>query len=155
MKKWLWILGALAAAAVIGSKPSAGTDVGKLQPVQVVCIERADDNVIVWTDTGDQGVGEDFNAAVQDMKNAAIGEIFLETADHVLLSPGSLAQLENAASMLRPSCSVCLFEGELNLEQVGRFLEIHAPERTLMEYRAGLRKLQTLKSIDGRMTLVS
>jgi hypothetical protein len=56
---------------------------------------------------------------------------------------------------LRPSCGVCLEDGETDLEQVGLFLRQHTPEITLMKYRAGDRALQTLVTREGRMHLVS
>lgn len=155
MKKRLWLFAALLAAAILGRTPSAGMDVGKLQPVQVVCLARGEGNVSVWTDTGDWGAGPDLKAAVEDMKACAAGEIFLETADHLLLMPDCLELLEDAAALLRPSCSLCLLEGEPDMEQIGQFLALHAPTVTLMEYRAGWGQLQTLKTADGRMTLVS
>ena len=155
MNRWLWMPEALFVVAVLGSRPSAGTDVGKLQPVQVVCLARTNGNVMVCTDTGDCGTGADLKTAVEDMKACAAGEIFLETADHLLLMPDCLELLEEAAVLLRPSCTLCLLEGEPNLEQIGQFLDLHAPKVTLMEYRAGWGKLQTLKTTDGRMCLVS
>lgn len=151
MKKWV----ALLAAAILIKTPSAGTDIGKLQPVQVVCLTRAGDGVAVWTDTGDRGTGPDLKTAVEDMKARATGEIFLETADHLLLTPDCLELLEEASELLRPSCTLCLLEGEPDMEQIGQFLKIHPPAVTLMEYRAGWGQPQTLKTGEGRMTLVS
>ena len=155
MKKWLWLSAAFIAVAVVGTKPSAGKDVAKLQPVQVVCLSRSGDDITVWTDTGDWGAGATLKAAVENMKMAATGEIFLETADYLLLTPDCRAVLGDAGVFLRPSCSICLLEGEPDMERIGQFLELHAPEVTMMEYRAGRHRLQTLKTIDGRMSLVS
>ena len=155
MKKWLWMLAGLMAAAALGSGETAGTDVGKLQPVQVVCLARLDGIVSVCTDTGEQGTGPDLKSAVENMKACAAGEIFLETADHLLLMPDCLELLEEAAALLRPSCTLCLLDGEPNMERIGPFLDLHAPAVTLMEYRAGWGQLQTLKTADGRMCLVS
>lgn len=155
MKKWLLILAALLGILTMGTESTAGMDVGKLQPVQVLCLRRMGRDVIVWTDTGDRGTGADLKAAVEDMKRSASAEIFLETADHLLLMPDCIDLLQDAAHFLRPSSTLCLLEGEPDMERIGQYLQVHAPQVTLMEYRAGLQKLQTLKTTDGRMALVS
>ena len=150
MKRWLWLLPLLLAAFL----PSGGTDIGKLQPVQVVCLTRENGAMVIRTDTGDQGMGIDLPSAVEDLKGCAPGEIFMETADHLLLMPDCLPMVEELAQLLRPSCTICLMEGEPNLDEVGDFLSLHGAGPTLMEYRAGWGELQTLKTVDGRMCLV-
>ena len=148
MKRWLFLM----LVAVI--LPSGGTDIGKLQPVQVVCVMRENGMVVISTDTGDRGVGRDLQSAIVDMDACAIGEIFLETADHLLLGQECLPMVEQMAQILRPSCTISLVAGAPNLEAVGAFLTFHGPGITLMEYRAGRRELQTLITADGRMHLV-
>lgn len=138
-----------------GAESSGGKDIGKLQPVQVVCMSRIGDELLLQTDTGDQGRGHTPQEALADMKSAAAGEIFLDTAEFLLLTPDCLDILDEMGAVLRPSCSLCLMEGEPNLEQIGQFLALHTPKLTLMEYRAEPGQLQTLKTTDGRMTLVS
>lgn len=155
MKRWLWYLGVVAAVAALSAKPSAGKDIGKLQPVQAVCVSCSEGMVLVQTDTGDWGEGETLPGAVERMKETAAGEVFLETADYLLLSPDCADLLPAMMEYLRPSCSVCLMEGDPDMEKVGSFMQIHAPQVTLMRYRAGDRKLQTLVTQDGRMCLVS
>ena len=155
MKKWLWCLGIIAAIAALSVNSSAGQDIGKLQPVQTVCLTRQNGVVILRTDTGDAGAGETLTAAVENMRSAAVGEIFLETADYLLLAPGCQDLLPEAMDLLRPSCGLCLMEGEPDMEKLGQFLQLHAPDATLMRYRTGLCSLQTLKTEDGRMTLAA
>ena len=154
MKKWLWFLIGLIGLVTFGSDQSAGKDVGKLQPVQVVCLQRTGGEVRIWTDTGDFGLGTDLQTALDHMSATAAAEVFLETADYLLISRDCLELLENVAALVRPSCSICLMEGDPDMENVAQFLTRHIPRITLMEYRAGERKLETLKTTDGRMTLV-
>lgn len=155
MKRWLYYLGTVAAVAALSAEPSAGSDIGKLQPVQVVCITVSDGQVTVRTDTEDRGTGETLAAAVSNMQETATGEVFLETADHLLLAPDCQFLLRDVMTLLRPSCSLCWMEGEPEMEDIGLFLQIHAPETTLKDYRAGIRSVQTLRTQNGRMQLVS
>lgn len=155
MKRWLWYVLIIGAVAVLSGKSSAGKDIGTLQPVQAVRLSCLRAQVCVETDTGDVGVGEDLKAALEGMKQSASGEIFLDTADYLIISPACVDLLPAMTAYLRPSCAVCLEEGETDMEQVGQFLQQHTPEITLMEYRSGERDLQTLVTWEGRMHLVS
>lgn len=155
MKRWMYYLGVVALVAVLSAKPSAGQDIGKLQPVQVVCISVTEGLVTVQTDTEDLGVGETLVEAVCDMRKSAVGEVFLETADHLLLSSDAKFLLSEAMQLLRPSCSLCWMEGDPEPQALGLFLQIHPPEMTLKDYRAGKRNVPTLVTQNGRMQLVS
>ena len=155
MKKWLWFAGAALLLLTFGSSGAPGTDVAKLQPVQVVCLSREGTLVTVQTDTGDLGRGETLALALEALAASASGEIFLETAEHILISPECLELVETLAASVRPSCTLCLLEGEPELEALPVFLNIHSPSVTLMEYRAKPCSLQTLQTANGRMYLVS
>lgn len=155
MKQWLWYAGVVLLIAALGGDSSAGKDVGKLQPVQSVYMTCQGKSVVIETDTGDLGKGDTLEAAVEDMKASAVGEVFLETADYLLLSAECVELLPEAMKLLRPSCSVCLADEQPDMQQVGAYLQIHAPRTTLIRYRAGERNLQTLLIKEEGMELVS
>lgn len=155
MKRWLYYIVIVIVVAALSGNTSAGSDVGKLQPVQVVRVTRQDGAVVLETDTADRGVGARLSSALADMKRAASAEIFLDTADHLVVSPECEGLIPELMAYLRPSCAVCVGEGEVDMEQVGAFLEIHKPEVTLMRYRAGETDLPILVAREGRMELVS
>lgn len=155
MKRWLWYIGLAAAVAFLSGKQPAGKDIGKLQPVQAVRLTCAGEQVRMETDTGDFGEGENVQAALEDMKRSASGEIFLDTADYLIVSPDCLELMPSVASYLRPSCAVCVEDGEPDMGRIGSYLQNHTPDVTLKKYRAGLRDMQTLVTREGRMRLVS
>ena len=153
MKRWVCVAGALLAIVLLGDQSSPGMDVGMLKPVQIVVVKKVGENILVQTDTEDQGIGKDLPAAVETMKASASGEIFLETADHLLVEPACMDVLADAIQLLRPACTLCLIEGEPNMDTLGDFLKLHAPQVTLTEYRAGISDLQYLKCDEGRMCI--
>lgn len=153
MKRWACIGGVLLAVVLLGNQSSPGMDVGMLKPVQIVVVKKAGTNILVQTDTEDQGIGKDLSGAVENMKASASAEIFLETADHLLVEPECVVVLDDAMRLLRPACTLCLLEGEPNMETLGDFLKLHAPQVTLMEYRAGMGDIQYLKCDEGRMRI--
>lgn len=155
MKRWLWYIGIIVAIAVLSGKASAGEDIGKLQPVQVVYLSSNRGQIILQTDTGDCGVGENLKEAFDDMKASASREVFLDTADYLLLSPECESLIPAMAKKLRPSCGICLTEGQPDMGQVGAFLQHHSPGVTLTRYRAGERELEKLVNQEGGMELVS
>lgn len=155
MKRWLWCAGALLLTAVLGGMPFIGTDIAKLQPVEVLRVQKEGDLVLVELDTGDSGKGATLEMALQDLKESTPGKVFLETADYLLINPEAEALLESLAEHLRPACGVCLENGEVKLEETAEFLGAHEPGLTLQEYRAGNHSLQKLVVREERMYLVS
>ncbi|MBQ3215530.1 MAG: hypothetical protein IJB11_05360 [Oscillospiraceae bacterium] len=154
MKRWIVLALALPMIAFLGGKDEAGRDVARLQPMEVLAVTMEDDGVRIETDTGDAGRGANLEAAIDNLKSTTSGEIFLDTAEYLLIA-GCEPLLPELAAHLRPSCQVCLVEGEVELESVAQFLKIHQPELTLAEYRGGIRTLKTLKEEKGRFRFVS
>lgn len=154
MKRWAIYLLLFAAAAALGTSSFTGTDVGELLPVEAVRVSVREGEILLETDTGDSGRGADFTAALRDLKESAPGNLFLETADYLILAPESEPFLEELYGCLRPSCGVCVEDGETDMESVGQFLSAHKPETTLRDWRNGSENLPVLRTREGRMELV-
>lgn len=155
MKRWLWCAGALLLTVVLGGMPFVGTDIAKLQPVEVFRVQKEGNMIFVELDTGDSGKGATLEAALQDLKDSTPGKVFLETAEYLLINDEAEALLGSLAAYLRPACGVCLNDGAAKLEEVAEFLGAHEPGLTLQEYRAGDHSLQKLIVREERMYLVS
>ena len=134
MKKWLYLTAALAAAGILSRLPHPARDIAKLEPVRTVCLFREDEALSIETDTGDCGSGPSLRAAYSDMKSKADGEIFLDTAEFLILGPGVVIT-EDFYDLLRPSCKVCICETRPDLETVSGYLRIHRPEMDLAHLR--------------------
>ncbi len=154
MKRWLWYAVLIGAVALLGGERSAGMDVAKLQPIQTVRVTCENSLVVIETDTGDMGAGDSIKDALSNMKETASAEIFLDTAEYLLVSENCEDLIPALMNYLRPSCCLCFETGEGKLETVGAFLEIHDPKATLKDYRAGEREIPTLVTEEGRMELV-
>lgn len=153
MKRWGYLLLVVLAAAMPGGRTGAGTDVAKLHPVEVVSVACTEGMIRVQTDTGDTGVGTSLRSAIEDLHRTASAEVFLETAEYLLIDREEM--LVELMDYLRPSCSVCILQGEVQLEYVASYLQLHRPTATLRKYRAGMKGLQILRVTEGRMELVS
>ncbi len=150
MKRILW-LAALLLAAGFGSRLFAASDVAKLQPVEVLRIQKEAGGILVETDTGEQGRGGSLEEAFENLKECASGDIFLDTVEFVLLQDASIAP--ELIAYLRPACQVCLERGRADLKKAAAFLDVHRPKATLMNCRK--EPIPTLVSEEGRMELVS
>lgn len=154
MKRWLryglWIV----LLAALGFAPFRGTDVAKLNPVELIRASKNGGYILVETDGGDFGVGEDAPSAFADLKQKAAGEIFLETADYLLIAPELSDQIFEFGKYLRPACAVCLEYGEADLEKAVAFLKTHKPETSILDIRGGETRYPSLMVWEERMLLV-
>lgn len=151
MKRWIMLL---VLAALLLGKPFSASDVAQLKPVEVIRVTTDPNGVLVETDTGEMGTGNNLDEAFMDLKNTAGGDIFLETADRLLISPQAVEMLPELTEYLRPACNICVEMGEVELDSVNAFLNIHEPGVTLQDHKAGQKSLPVLYLIDGRMYLV-
>lgn len=147
MKRWVLYVAVL---TLLGASTSRDTDIGKLAPVEAVWLTENNGQIYLECDTGDAGRGETLQDALKDMKAAALGTIFLETADYLIVEQGREALLEQAYDLLRPSCKICVAQSKPDLQNVAMFLNAHEPTVTLRQYQVEQKKLPTLREEEGR-----
>ena len=150
MKRILLWCAALGAVLFFALVEPAGQNIGTLQPVQVLVIS-ANGGVRLQTDTGEEASAASVADAMERLRASATGEVFMDTADYLLISDMFL--LEEVKPYLRPSCRVCLFRGEPELEKLGAFLMQHDPGVTIKDCNADRVTLPVLRSEEGRMEL--
>ena len=147
MKRWLLYLIVL---ALCGASANRGADIGELAPVEVVWLSETAGQIYLETDTGDMGRGDTLQAALTDMKAAAPGTIFLETADYLIVEQGREVLLEQLFDILRPSCKICVMQSMPDLEKAATFLNAHKPWLTLRQYQVEKCALPILRKQGGR-----
>lgn len=152
MKRWLVYLAVL---VLCGTSSFRGTDIGELAPVEVVWLTEKDGQVYLETDTGDMGRSEDVQGALHDMKAAAPGTIFLETADYLIVEEGREGLLVQLVDILRPSCKVCVARSMPDLEKVATFLNAHEPQVTMRQYQVEKGVLPILREQEGRFEWIA
>ena len=105
MKRWMWILCGLLAFQML---EKTGSEMETLQPVQLLEVSRQGRWILLRTDTGDRGMGENLLSALQDMQESSRGRIFLETAEQVILKKGTESLVPELQQLLRPAAAVCM-----------------------------------------------
>ena len=123
MRTWKAYGAAAAILLFLASGKMPGTDVGRLEPVEAVQVCREDGQIAIKTDTGQRGRGITTAQALENLKETASREVFLETAVFLLLDPALQEELPELAACLRPNCRLCLYRGGEKLEKIADYLE--------------------------------
>lgn len=134
MKKWLIFLAVLTAVAILSRRPHPARDVARLEPVQAVYIHQKNGTLCIETDTGAAGSGNTLTEAAADLKASASGEIFLDTAEFLLIDP-EVTITADFHTLLRPTCGVTFTHATPDLQAAADYLTIHQPFVTLLELR--------------------
>jgi hypothetical protein len=134
MKKWLLLTAVLIAVAILSHRPHPARDVAKLEPVQTVYVYLKGGNLCIETDTGASGSGNTLMEAAADLKASASGEIFLDTAEFLLIDP-QVTITADFHILLRPTCKVTITESPPDLQAASAYLTVHTPTTTLSELR--------------------
>ena len=135
MKKWLFLTAVLIAVAGLSRRPHPARDVAKLEPIQTLYVYRNGAELAVETDTGAKGTGKNLTEAAAAMKANASAELFLDTAEFLLLHP-AVPITEEFHTLLRPTCKVTVTTTAPDLQTAAAYLTIHSPPMTLSEVRA-------------------
>ena len=134
MKKWLLPIAALAAVAIFSRLPHPARDIADLKPVRAVYIHMEGRTLHIETDTGDSGSGPDLAEASADLRSKADGEIFLDTAEFLILDP-EVPITGEIFALLRPDCRVTFTDASPDLEKAAAYLAQHPPILTLARLR--------------------
>ena len=135
MKKWLFLTAVLIAVAVLSRRPHPARDVAKLEPIQTLYVYRNGTELAIETDTGAKGTGKNLTEAAAAMKANASAELFLDTAEFLILAP-EVSITEEFHTLLRPTCKVAFTTTAPDLQTVSACLSVHTPPMTLSEVRA-------------------
>ena len=134
MKKWLVFAAAVTAVAILSRRPHPARDVARLVPVLAVYIYQKNGTLCIETDTGAAGSGKTLTEAAADLKASASGEIFLDTAEFLLIDP-EVTITTDFHTLLRPTCGVTFTHATPDLQAAADYLTIHQPFVTLLELR--------------------
>lgn len=155
MKRWSLLALIVLLVIVFADRLFLGSDVAQLQPVEVIRVSVQQEKITVETDTGELGEGSDLKEAFENLKEHAVGEIFLETADYLIVTAESEGLIEELSAYLRPTCYVCMESDPTDMEKAAQFLDAHKPGKTLLDCRSQKGKIPLLITEEGGMRLVS
>lgn len=148
MKKLLFILFAAAAFWALGLLPFRGTDAAKLLPVKTVVVTRSGDRYVVDIGAGVRAVGRTLSEALERLKEEITGEIFLPTAEQVIITEPAGETPEAAEETVEAVVEETAFRPAAGIyrtpvaapdpEALGAYLASHASNYTILDARAAL-----------------
>ena len=117
-------------------------------------IQKESGLIQIQTDTGVLGKGNTLTTALQNAEKTAMGRIFLDTVDYVLVTERTKSMVPELQGILRPSVHLVLANGPMELADMPKFLKIHKPKTTIKDWLTGKTDLSRLMTAGERYYLV-
>lgn len=105
--------------------PLKRVDIAKLRPIQAVAMYMEDQQIVLETDTGDQGRGKRVLDALQNLKEKTAAVVYLDTADFLLVAENAISHVGELAQNIKQSVKVCVCEAAGRVKEVAQYLEVH------------------------------
>ena len=132
MKKVILLVAVIALVSSTGLLPFDGTDIAKLHPVEVLMVSHIGNALLLQTDSGMSGTGENIEEALLSLRLSTSGNIFLDTANYLLVTQDCKEQIIRLWDYVRPACQVYYYKGEGKYEEIGKYLESHPSQATVL-----------------------
>ena len=104
-----------------------GTDIGQLRPVEVVQLYEKNGLLFLETDTEDMGWGLTIDEAVRKLKETTPGQIYLDTADYLLIEEGAEASIPALRPYLKRRTAMAYGPEGVDLQEAAAYLRVHQP----------------------------
>lgn len=132
MRFWHCAILAAVLTAVFGL-PFREYETQRLLPVRTLQARRTEGGVYLLSEAGEGG-GATWEAAVEALRQNASGEVFFDTAEHVVFSDADLATDAARSGILRPSAQVH-FSAELReAETANAYFSAHPSPLRLSDF---------------------
>ena len=141
MKKMFVLLAAGALFWALGLLPFRATDAAKLLPVKTVVVMKSGDEYVVDVGAGVRAVGRSLSEALERLREEISGEIFLPTAEQIVVTEPAEDALEAAAEEERFRPAAGLYRTHIaapDPEALGAYLASHPSNYTVLDARAAI-----------------
>ena len=154
MKRWPVYLLAVILLWGIPVLPINRISLNVLEPVEIIFIGTKDQHISLQTDTGAEGNGDTMEEAFRDLMRKAKGNLFITTANTVVVDWRNQSFLLDAIAYIRPATSVYALEGEPDFEILIPYIRSHSSNVLIGEVLAGEKTIPFLKA-EGDVVFVS
>lgn len=133
--------------------PERGMEISRLRPASLLYVYESEGNVVMQTDMGDRGEGGNPKDALLDLKRCAPGIVFLDTAQHLILTEQTLALLSEISEILQPTAEVWIGKNGLDAKKAEAYLSAHPTGATLLAVQTRNAEIPVLKREKGRLCI--
>ena len=141
MKKLFLFLSVVLVLGALGLLPFRAVDAARLLPVKTVIVTRSGDEYVVDIGAGVRAVGATLREALDRLREEVTGEIFLPTAEQVIITEPADGAVEAVAEEedFRPAAGIYRTpDGDPDAEALGDYLASHPSNVTILDVRAAL-----------------
>lgn len=114
--------------------PIQKVDVAELLPIRAVALYVDGERIVLETDTGYKGSGTTVQGALDSLKKAAPAVVYLDTAEYLLVAPGTEPLLGELTDVLRSSVEVSISDGKDRVAEVAEYLDVHGKTTKLHQW---------------------
>ncbi|MBE6984531.1 MAG: hypothetical protein E7434_02740 [Ruminococcaceae bacterium] len=132
MKWWLALLMAIVLTLIFGL-PFREYETQQLLPIKTLQAEYTQNGIHIVSNVG-EGKGESWQAAVEDLRKNASGDVFFDTAEQLAVTDRRIAFEAANSHELRPSAQVYLMSELAPMEGLYEFLKAHPSEEQISDY---------------------
>lgn len=132
--KWLYLIAAAVVTLVCGL-PFREYETARLLPLLTVQAARTDSGVTLVSEVG-VGEGATWEDAVEDLRKKASGEVFFDTAEHVIFCDRALIPDALESDILRPAAQVYFADALQDPEGLHEYLSAHESQITVADLHA-------------------
>lgn len=122
MKRMILYVLIIAAVFVLPVKP---TETENLEPIQAVWLCLDNENIILQTDTENQGIGKSVAESLENMKLHSDRLVYLDTAQFLLVSENAVDRIAEIEPYLKGSVKICLWDGTGEIAEASRYMQTH------------------------------
>lgn len=115
--------------------PFRTVDTQRLLPLLTIQVAREDGAVRLRSEAG-EGVGADWGAAVADLRAQASGEVFFDTAEHIVVCDRDLLPQLLRSGVLRPAARVYFADAFRDVEGLEAYLSAHPSGVTVAQLQS-------------------
>lgn len=137
-------------AVVLLVSSGIGVPLETLKPVEVLYLFQEGEELVLCTDTGDVGRGRNPRQAVENLKATTSGNLFLDTADQLVLTEDTAWAMDDLWDFLRPATEVCMTLDSIDPETVAPYLTAHSPGVTILDVKTRESALPILRMTEER-----
>ena len=105
--------------------PLQRVEIANLEPIQAVWMYRENGNIVLETDTEDEGSGVTVADALADMKNNSSGIVYLDTAQYLFVSETAKEDIYAIQPYLKNSVQLCIWNGQGELKSAEEYADSH------------------------------
>ena len=105
--------------------PLERMDIAKLLPIQAVAMYEENNQIVLETDTGNIGRGEDATKALEQLKATTPAVVYLDTAEFLLVSEKAKSGVNELSQFIKPSVKVCVCDAAGRVKEATEYLNIH------------------------------